>query len=443
MPQIIITPWRDNTELIKVRAQFYPPPKAERDERRSAINLIGAWKLRGNLPHTVESTALLCDAVLNDDPNKVSTYSIRATYSTAFCRFVTGLVDNGQTGRSKVNMFQVATRIGLPKSFVELRHQATHEELPALLVLRQAADRSLRWLWHYYWRTIDERTGSLDDVDGISEQELQQLKNRFRDLLRVYKNDRIEAAKASKKADVVKTKAQDATERREGLVQKLIKLLKDRETAVKRLAGVLLEVKYLIPANRTLGESMDHALLLWDDLLKSISNWQPSFLRITVEEMAVLVIQPSKLDVQFDAYREAIYLWLVHILTSEAWAAARKQSFTNYASVVSTCITGPNHWSLKLAALLVRLKQDVQDRYGEVVQLALGRQESAQEHAGELEAIKAEVRRFDAALNQVIDDHDTDMDTGVENERRGSLTGDPGWSKWKGPWASKPIGMVD
>lgn len=147
-------------------------------------------------------------------------------------------------------MFQIATRIGLPKSFVELRHQATHEELPALLVLRQAADRSLKWLWHYYWRTIDERTGSLDDVDGISEQELQALKDRFRDLLRTYRNDRVEAAKALKKLNSAKLRTQDATDSREALVHVIIKLLKDRGAAVRGLASVLLEVKYLIPANR-------------------------------------------------------------------------------------------------------------------------------------------------------------------------------------------------
>ncbi|KAI9703178.1 MAG: rRNA-processing protein las1 [Candelina mexicana] len=358
-------------------------------------------------------------------------------------RFVTGLVDNGQTGRSKVNMFQVATRIGLPKSFVELRHQATHEELPGLLVLRQAADRSLKWLWHYYWRNIDERTGSLDDVDGISEQALHELKDRLVGLLRAYRIDRVEATKASRKLDTSKTNDQDATKRCKVLVQEIIKLLKDRETAVKGLANVLLEVKYLIPANRTLGESIDNALLLWDNFLMGLSNWQPSFLHIMVDQMASLLVEPSKLDVQFDAYREAIYLWLVHILTTEAWAAQRQQGLTDYASVVSKCIAGPNHWSLKLAALLVRLNQDVQDRYGEVVRLALGRQERDQEQARELEAIKAEVRHFDAALDQVFDGHDTDMDTETHNGSRKSLSGEAGWLKWEGPWASKPIGMVD
>lgn len=47
---------------------------------------VEAWKLRGNVPHHVEATALLTDAILHDDAASNSIFSIRATYSAAFCR---------------------------------------------------------------------------------------------------------------------------------------------------------------------------------------------------------------------------------------------------------------------------------------------------------------------------------------------------------------------
>jgi ribosomal biogenesis protein LAS1 len=47
---------------------------------------VEAWKLRGNVPHHVEATALLTDAILHDDAQRNSIFSIRATYSAAFCR---------------------------------------------------------------------------------------------------------------------------------------------------------------------------------------------------------------------------------------------------------------------------------------------------------------------------------------------------------------------
>lgn len=70
-------------------------------------------------------------------------------------------------------MFQRAIDLGLPASFVELRHEATHRELPSLIVLRNAAQRSLEWLWDYYWVKVDPHaavpvnTGSFEQIiDG-------------------------------------------------------------------------------------------------------------------------------------------------------------------------------------------------------------------------------------------------------------------------------------
>ncbi|KAF6843808.1 las1-like protein [Colletotrichum musicola] len=51
-------------------------------------------------------------------------------------------------------MYSVAKTIGLPATFVELRHQATHEQLPSLAKLRSAARKALEWIWTYYWRHL-------------------------------------------------------------------------------------------------------------------------------------------------------------------------------------------------------------------------------------------------------------------------------------------------
>lgn len=51
-------------------------------------------------------------------------------------------------------MYALAKMIGLPATFVELRHQATHEQLPPLGKLRSAARKAMRWIWEYYWRHL-------------------------------------------------------------------------------------------------------------------------------------------------------------------------------------------------------------------------------------------------------------------------------------------------
>ena len=78
---------------------------------------------------------------------------------------MTGLTDSYQEGRHKKSMYQVAKDIDLPASFVELRHQATHEDLPALVVLRRATARALEWLWNYYWQHQDEPNENMGELD--------------------------------------------------------------------------------------------------------------------------------------------------------------------------------------------------------------------------------------------------------------------------------------
>ncbi|KAF2087931.1 Las1-like protein, partial [Saccharata proteae CBS 121410] len=160
MPRFVITPWRDGADLLQVRDHLYPPDDDDEDDdddgrrRQHAVNLISAWKRRAALPHAVESTASLADAQLHDDPRKNSTLAIRNAYCAAFNRFVTGFCDTVQNSFRKLSMYDMAAELDMPGSFVELRHEATHEELPSLGRLRQATLQALEWLWDHYWAKL-------------------------------------------------------------------------------------------------------------------------------------------------------------------------------------------------------------------------------------------------------------------------------------------------
>ncbi|KAI8965705.1 Las1-domain-containing protein [Daldinia sp. FL1419] len=197
MVQYIHTPWRDRGELLRVRRQFYPaaPSSASahtststaeshhEDEdadarteeeaeaaKQHAVSRVSMWMQRGGCPHLVESTALLVAAILSDvretrarAPSGASAYAIRAAYAAAFSRFVTGLLDSQQDKQRKMSMYSIAKTIGLPATFVELRHQATHEQLPSLSKLRTAAKKALAWIWDYYWKNLPDEDGSAED----------------------------------------------------------------------------------------------------------------------------------------------------------------------------------------------------------------------------------------------------------------------------------------
>ncbi|PTB41955.1 hypothetical protein M441DRAFT_67495 [Trichoderma asperellum CBS 433.97] len=141
--------------------------QGDRDEQHKAVGRVSMWMQRGNCPHMVESTALLMAAVLSDEAAAAgnagaSTYAVRAAYAAAFSRFVTGLLDGHQDKLRKQSMYSIAKNIGLPATFVELRHQATHEQLPSLAKLRSAARKALVWIWDYYWKHLGEAEKAKD-----------------------------------------------------------------------------------------------------------------------------------------------------------------------------------------------------------------------------------------------------------------------------------------
>ncbi|RAL64822.1 hypothetical protein DID88_001419 [Monilinia fructigena] len=160
MVQYVITPWRTRRELIKVREKLYQntettPPNDT--HRRQAVCLISVWMQRGNCPHLVESTAIITSAILNDIPGN-SSYCVRAAYSAAFSRFVTGLLDSHQDKRRKLSMYSIAKTIGFTGHIRRTSTSSYHEELPSLPKLRIAAGKALKWIWDFYWAdlTINE-----------------------------------------------------------------------------------------------------------------------------------------------------------------------------------------------------------------------------------------------------------------------------------------------
>lgn len=99
------------------------------------------------LPHAVESTHAILAAILQDSPalrRSVSAISLRHSYAAAIIRLVNGLVDPLQLGAYARSISSIAAQLGLPSWFVELRHASTHEDLPSLELLRQAAQQVSR-----------------------------------------------------------------------------------------------------------------------------------------------------------------------------------------------------------------------------------------------------------------------------------------------------------
>jgi len=66
-------------------------------------------------------------------------------------RFVNGVTEPFQKQVFAQSVASLAARAGLPPGIVEIRHQASHQQLPPLPLLRMAARQSLSWLQENYW----------------------------------------------------------------------------------------------------------------------------------------------------------------------------------------------------------------------------------------------------------------------------------------------------
>ena len=75
----------------------------------------------------------------NNKQTAFPTLLLRQSYAAAVLRLVNGLVDPLQVGTYARPIASIAQQLGLPSWLVELRHAATHEDLPSIDLLREAA----------------------------------------------------------------------------------------------------------------------------------------------------------------------------------------------------------------------------------------------------------------------------------------------------------------
>ncbi|KAG8931875.1 rRNA-processing protein las1 [Tulasnella sp. 418] len=84
----------------------------------------------------------------------------------------------------------IAAQIGLPGWFIELRHAATHEDLPSLQVLREGAKEALNWLLHNYWiPTLNGPSSSVATNRGIPLSPLGPLLKEYKSLMKLSVRD--------------------------------------------------------------------------------------------------------------------------------------------------------------------------------------------------------------------------------------------------------------
>ena len=183
-----VVPWLDAEEWRSARKALY---SNKIEEIRLGILQAKIWMERGKVPTAVESTVNFLETILIDrecideflktrDAKGTDDFGIevvekdceyaekdfhsllsddrllRLAYNTAIIRFVNELVDRAQKSLFATSITKLADQIGLPRVFVDIRHDGTHDKLNSLELLRWAAWEALKWLENEYWSFEDD-----------------------------------------------------------------------------------------------------------------------------------------------------------------------------------------------------------------------------------------------------------------------------------------------
>lgn len=129
------------SKVLAINRVGESPEKRERVLSQCISPQLSAWRAITYLPHALESALGLLVVIIQDNAVHPQTpcLALRQSYAAAIIRLVNGLVDPLQLGAYARSIASIASQLGLPPWLVELRHAATHEDLPSLELLREAA----------------------------------------------------------------------------------------------------------------------------------------------------------------------------------------------------------------------------------------------------------------------------------------------------------------
>jgi ribosomal biogenesis protein LAS1 len=165
-------------------------------------------------------------------------------YSLAVVRMVNGIADSSQKGRMAASVASLTAAAGLPRLLVDLRHEATHNELPSLAALQLAAHHALTWLRINYWeKQKDHVELNKTKISGI-----------VGDYIASHMAAAIKAAAAAQKQDYDSDEDDDDQDNNNGVVDgngDVFSIEYNVAEARKQRQALLTELRVAVPAPAT------------------------------------------------------------------------------------------------------------------------------------------------------------------------------------------------
>ncbi|XP_044504898.1 protein LAS1-like isoform X2 [Mangifera indica] len=152
-----LVPWLSWDEWDFIRESLF---SSSADKVASAVNRISTWKSRGCLPVVIDVTASIIEIQQRDpyyrdkeeqSPDVLKSEQLLAMlYCMSILRLVNCVVEKTRR-KSEFSIAEAAAAIGIPRKLIDVRHEGSHRDLPALQVVRDCSNKALDWLKAYYW----------------------------------------------------------------------------------------------------------------------------------------------------------------------------------------------------------------------------------------------------------------------------------------------------
>ncbi|CAN0927155.1 Ribosomal biogenesis protein LAS1L [Linum grandiflorum] len=167
-----LVPWLNWEEWECVRDSLF----SDSPHRVSfALHRISTWRSRGCLPVVIDVTAAIIEIQLKDPlyrkdlPHDAihSEQMLAMLYCMAILRLVNCVIEKTRK-KNESSIAEAAGAIGIPRSLIDIRHEGSHRDLPALPLVRDSAAKAIDWLKRYYWEPQAVQIPSQRDGDGAS-----------------------------------------------------------------------------------------------------------------------------------------------------------------------------------------------------------------------------------------------------------------------------------
>lgn len=348
-------------------------------------------------------------------------------------------------------MYETAKQIGLPASFIDIRHDAIHGDLPSLVILREATRDALEWLWNDYWKRL------------VAEMDRRPLRNDRRKTSK----EQLRTILLSHRSIAPTTKSTNQPQHlgfaseTNPVCLRLVKACQSEKLALMELVDVLVEQDNLIPRARVsvdcpmprrdikmliihrLGDTMDGAISVWGSLLRQLTFHQRSFLNILSQKLITQITSPSLIEPEVDTHREAVHFWLLEIYLSRDWSSARKRGKINAEDLLLSCLQNPNLWTGKITFAIInqpssrRLNTIYEDRIAAPLRMT-ARATSQSPQPSKIS---------DKDLADLLAYQQVWLEEAEKPGQQEGGSGSPklaagGWRKCTGEWTAKPFGTV-